>query len=521
MATTNGTSSASSYSYLQTSNGRFSGLASGMDIDSIVEKLMKAEAAKMEKLQQQKQKYEWQRDAYRSVNTKLETFRTDAFDKYAPSTFAAKTASVSDSRVSATATSDATGTLNISSVSSLATATQTISDEVKITENGAERLVKGTDSLGSLGLTTGSFTMKVVQKNGSTVEKTVNYDENESIDTFVKNLNSAGLGVTAMFGNGKLSLTSNTTGEYDDGTIAVDNGSTELFTKLGFGNKMSTNPSGTINLGTGTDAQYVINGIEKSAKTNSFAELGYNVTLNSTFTDSGTPVTISSNTDTEKIVDQVKSFVKMYNDLIGSFNTSIGEKKNYDYAPLTDAQRSAMSESQINTWEEKAKKGLLRGDSSISKVLSEMRTTLYSTQNVDSPYNALYKIGITTSATYTDNGKLEIDEDALRAAINDDADAVASLFGRAEGSNGAADKGGVINQLRAIAKTGIDTITKKAGKDTSVETSYTLGKNISSLTTKIDEWKDKLKTIEERYYKQFTAMETAISNANTQSSLFA
>lgn len=521
MASTNGTTSASSYSYLQTANGRFSGLASGMDVDSIVEKLMKAEAAKMEKLQQQKQKYEWQRDAYRSVNTKLETFRTDAFDKYAPSTFLAKTASVSDSRVSATATSDATGTLNISSVSSLASAMQSVSNEVKITENGSERLVTGADSLASLGLTSGSFTMKVVQKNGSTVEKTVSYDETDSIDTFVKNLNNAGLGVTAMFGNGKFSLTSSATGEYDEGTISVGSESSDLFSKLGFDDKMSANPSGSISLGTGTNAVYVINGIEKSSKTNSFSELGYNITLNNTFTDSGTPVSISSNTDTDKIVDQVKSFVKMYNDLIASFNTSISEKKNYDYAPLTDAQRAEMSESQIATWEEKAKKGLLRGDSAISKVLSEMRTTLYSTQNVDSPYNALYKIGITTSATYSENGKLEIDEDALRAAINDDPDAVASLFGRAEGKNGETDKGGVINQLRAIAKTGIDSITKKAGKETSVETSYTLGKNISSLTTKIAEWKEKLKSIEERYYKQFTAMETAISNANTQSSLFA
>ena len=60
MASTNATGSASSYSYLQTANNRFSGLASGMDIDSIVEKLMKAESAKMEKLQQQKQKYKGQ-----------------------------------------------------------------------------------------------------------------------------------------------------------------------------------------------------------------------------------------------------------------------------------------------------------------------------------------------------------------------------------------------------------------------------------------------------------------------------
>ena len=95
-----------SFSYLSTTGNRFTGLASGMDIDSLVEKLMKAESAKMEKLQQQKQTYEWQRDAYRGINVKLEAFRTEAFDKYKPSTFSTKTASVSDSsKVSVTASS--------------------------------------------------------------------------------------------------------------------------------------------------------------------------------------------------------------------------------------------------------------------------------------------------------------------------------------------------------------------------------------------------------------------------------
>lgn len=53
---------------------RIGGLASGMDIDSMVEKLMQAEKAPLNKLFQQKQKYEWQRDAYRDVNKKLKAF---------------------------------------------------------------------------------------------------------------------------------------------------------------------------------------------------------------------------------------------------------------------------------------------------------------------------------------------------------------------------------------------------------------------------------------------------------------
>ena len=66
----------------------------------------------------------------------------------------------------------------------------------------------------------------------------------------------------------------------------------------------------------------------------------------------------------------------------------------------------------------------------------------------------------------------------------------------------------------------IDSITLKAGKEGAVENTYTLGQNIIDLGTRISDWKDRLKDIEDRYYSQFTAMETAIQNANTQSSLF-
>ena len=47
---------------------RIGGLASGMDIDSIVEKLMQAERMPLNKAFQRKQTLEWQRDAYRNVN---------------------------------------------------------------------------------------------------------------------------------------------------------------------------------------------------------------------------------------------------------------------------------------------------------------------------------------------------------------------------------------------------------------------------------------------------------------------
>jgi flagellar hook-associated protein 2 len=622
------TTSSTTFSYLSTASNRMSGLASGMDIDSIVEKLMKAESAKMEKLQQQKQKYEWQRDAYRSTNIKLEAFRTEAFDKYKPSTFLAKSASVSDSsKVSVKASSSAAGSIEISSVESLAKGASkasalksvntlnsshkltdlgiTASGTAKFTVNGEEKslvynpsdsiesittklksvglenatfvngffdgnnYVNGAFSLGEgvevndgnidflqklgfnaildttlndigqpsipaggytangnstlkdLGLNLngqaqGELTFNVLQSNGSMKATTIEYKETDTIDQLVSRINNSGAGATAIFSNGQLSLSTSATGEAVGGSLQVlsDTGN-ELLKTIGF----SSNPTGQI--ANGTNAKYTVNGITKTSQTNNFTELGYSITLNKTFTAAEGAVSISSSTDTQSVVDQVKSFVELYNGLILSMNTSLKEKKDYNYQPLTDAQKAEMSDDEIKKWEEKAKQGILKNDTAISSVVSNMRSVIYSIgTDKDSKYNSLYNIGITTSTTYTDGGKLVIDEEKLKAAIEANPEAVSDLFTRSEATNGSTDKGGLINQLRSIAKTGIDSIALKAGKEGSVENSYTLGKNIISVDDRISDWKDKLKDIEERYFKQFSAMETAIQKANTQSSLF-
>lgn len=110
---------------------RVGGLASGMDIDALVEKLMNAERVPLNKLTQKKQTYEWQRDAYRGVNTKLKTFDTYIADNLVLKSLNSKTASTSNSSlVSATATGSATGSLSIEGVSQLATSARAVGNQV-------------------------------------------------------------------------------------------------------------------------------------------------------------------------------------------------------------------------------------------------------------------------------------------------------------------------------------------------------------------------------------------------------
>ncbi|UQW98056.1 flagellar filament capping protein FliD [Rummeliibacillus sp. G93] len=512
----------SSYSYLQSSSNRITGLASGIDTESMVEKLMQAQSAQMEKLQQQKQKYEWQRDSYREVNTKLSTFEKTFFDEFGlQNKYPSKTVNISDStKVSVTASGTANGSLSIESVKQLATAGKATTVTLP---QGVEKNTKLSE-LPSFPGQDGMLTLSVLQNDGSMKEVKVAYKGTDTITDFTGKLNKVGL--TALFANGQMSLKANVTGEPQDGKAGsvrfvsdntMENGvestnsqSKGIMELLGFD---TINPL----VENGQNAIYKINGIEMESQSNQVSINGYSITLKQTFAEdpnNANAVTVTSTTDTDAMVDKMKDFITLYNDLMTSLNDKIGEAKYKDYAPLTDAQRSQMTEDQIKKWEEKAKSGLLRNDSIISNALNNLRGTLYKSVDFgDGKGKALFEIGITTTKDYNDGGKLEINETKLREALTKDPESVMKIFTQPDT--------GIVAQMRKISQNTVKEIEERAGKASSVDNTYTLGKQLESLTDKITDWKDRLKIIENRYWKQFSAMEDAIARANSQASYFA
>lgn len=490
--------STSSYSYLQYKN-KVTGLASGMDIDSLMEKLMKAESAQMEKLQQQKQKYEWKRDSYREVNTALSSFEKGIFDNYGLSkNWNAKNVTSTSSAISATASSTASGNLTITEAT-VATAGQKLSTGATVTN---------ATTMKDLSLTgDGEFTIKAINDQGTYTEKTIKYSETDKLSDVLKRINSSGVGVTALMSEGKISLSANSTGTGAEGSIKISADGNKLFEKLGLADA-------TGKVADGTNGSMVVNGLKMESTSNKYNVSGYTINVTNNIAKTDTPAKVSSTTETKTIVDKVKEFVSTYNGLIEDLNKRVSEKKNLSYQPLTDAQKAELKDDEIKKWEDKAKAGLLKGDANINKALSDMRNTLvnYGSGTED----MLSKLGITTSKTWTDNGKLEIDEDKLTKALEADPNVVSRVF------VGDSDKGtkGFISEMRTTAQTAVKDIEKTAGKASSAEDSYTIGKNLKDVNTKIDDWKDRLKTIEERYWKQFAAMESAIQKANAQSSIF-
>lgn len=265
-------------------------------------------------------------------------------------------------------------------------------------------------------------------------------------------------------------------------------------------------------------------------------QFGTEVDFNGTIPDKVTtppstvsPVTMTSTTNVDDMMTKIKEFVNTYNGFIMDLNNQLKQPKYRDYTPLTSEQRENMSESDIKLWEEKAMSGLLRNDTIIRNGLSDMRSLVYQSNPglQDSKYNSLLSIGITTTKNYGDGGTLEIDEKKLRAALEADPEAVEKLFKNSEGKENdivdgkTVDTRGYFDKLRFGSMKSLQVnIEKKAGRSTMTDAQYTIGKNLIDTESRIDTWKSKLKSIESRYWKQFTAMEQAINRANQQSGMF-
>jgi flagellar hook-associated protein 2 len=176
-----------------------------------------------------------------------------------------------------------------------------------------------------------------------------------------------------------------------------------------------------------------------------------------------------------------------------------------------------MKDTQITAWEDKAKSGMLRKDSILSNIVSKMRA------NVSEPISGLtgkYKnsasIGITTG-NYAEGGKLYLDEAKLTAALNEDPDVLNKIFGT-DGATGAQD--GIAVRLYDTLKSSLDKISTEAGisASTSDDTTSSLAKRIRTYNTQLYNMDLRLNKIEDRYYRQFDAMESALMKLNKQSS---
>lgn len=504
-------------------NMRIGGLASGMDIDSLVAKLMSAEKVPYNKLSQQKQKTEWKKDAYRDVNKNLAEFDRFLFNEMTMSSNLQKKSVIStNSAVTAVSINSKNGdTLSIDSVSKLAR-----SGNAKSTINKAGE-VDGSTKLSDLNIGSESVRMQVLQEDGKMKEINLEFNSEDTIDSVISKLKKdTGLNAFYDKDSKQIAISTKATGVSKESftgkngnnevvsektSVFVEEGM-EFFNKLGFGDSQF--------LAKGQNAELTVNGATIERQSNEFELEGLKITLNNTYDGSGSPIQLKTKVDSDNMVNKVKDFVEKYNALIDSLNSLTKETKYKDYSPLTDEQKEEMSEKEIESWEKKAKSGILNNDSIVNSVLNKMRNTLYTNGGgkqdtaEENFANTLYELGITTTNSTKDRGKLVIDEDKLRSAIEKDPEQVFKIFSDTTKGNE-----GLVQKLRKDVNSAVIEIEKKAGRVNSTNQTHELGRLLNEHDKRMENWKRRLQDIEARYWKQFSMMESAINKANQNSSM--
>lgn len=290
-----------------------------------------------------------------------------------------------------------------------------------------------------------------------------------------------------------------------DGNVTVNGGAND--------SSNSTIPKGMAVI-EASDSKIILNGAELTSSSAVVSANGLDITLTG-LTKTDEPITFSVTNDTESVYNSIKSFLKEYNSVMKEMNTLYNADSAKGYEPLTSEEKEAMSDDDVKLWEDKIKKSLLRSDSTLSSIMSSMRSAMMSTVEYDGKTYALSSFGIMTSTDYTEGGLLHIygdaddsvysaKDDKLKKALDEDPDAVIATLT------------GVFGKLR-------ETMSQKmsATKYSSSLTFYNdikMKSDVKSYEDEIEDWEDRLAEMEDSYYSKFTAMETALAKLQSQQS---
>ncbi len=284
----------------------------------------------------------------------------------------------------------------------------------------------------------------------------------------------------------------------------------------GTGSNSSNYSSGAVRVD-GQDAEIYLNDAKFTSDTNSFSING--LTIEALEETGNSEVTINTASDVDGLYDKIKDFLSSYNDTINSLTKQYNASSAKGYEPLTDDEKASMTDTQIEKWEEKIKDSLLRRDGTLDSIINTMTSSMFATTTDSNGKSmSLASLGIHTlglNAAENENHAYHIDgdeddsntstaTDKLREALNSDPDSVVEL-------------------MKKISSNLYEKLGDKM-KSTSLRSAYTVYNDkemkteYSSYTKTIKNWEDRLEEMQDKYYKQFTAMEKALATLNSNTS---
>lgn len=586
---------------------RFSGIASGLDTDSMVKELMKAQSYKKTKVQNQITILDWKKERWQDINSKIYKLYTGSLSKMRlQNNYRTKEVSSSD-ETKVTVTGDATAVAGNHRLKIIQLASsQYVTGEQLVIGNDETNNILGTSTLRELGFQadelSGTDTIIIKSGNKNTY---LDVSDNTTLNDFIARCKSAGINANYDANQKRIFLSSTASGEKNGFEITSCNSTIGTYRnnirkvldysqmneqdKLKvdmaievFGNNLSTedekdkakkviesyleNDNSVLNTALTEYSDNVANIVMIS--NNNLSKLGFQVSKNeegnftldqnvSTYIKAhdskvdyngviltGTTNTIKANglvfnlkgvtekgetqtqdeiiqltvsQDTKAVYDMVKTFLKDYNELLGELNTLYEAPSSRGYDPLTDEEKEAMTDKEVELWETKIKDSLLRRDNTVNSVVSVLKSISSMKVSVDGKTYSLSTFGINT-VNYSEKGKLHLDgdkddimsagnPDKLMTALSDNPEVVAKVLG----------------EFSMKLYTGL----QDKMKSTTLSSALTVYNDKEILKTKeryekeLSKLEERLLMVEERYYNQFTAMEKALAQLNNQSNSLA
>lgn len=270
----------------------------------------------------------------------------------------------------------------------------------------------------------------------------------------------------------------------------------------------------------GCDAEITLNGIRYTGSTNNFSVNGLNITAQVVTGDGdANAISITTSTDTQGIYDKIKDFLSRYNSLINEITSLYNADSAKGYEPLTDDEKDAMSDTEVEKWEQKIKDSLLRRDDNLESLMSAMTSAMSGAVEVNGKKMYLSNFGIKTlgylNAPANQQNAYHIDGDEDDANSSGNADKLMTAITN--------DPDTVINFMQGLADNLYKSVHTKM-QSSSLSSIYTvyndkeMASEYSDYTDLIKKWEEKLQDKEDYYYKKFSSMETALSKLNSQTS---
>ena len=490
------------------------GTGSGIDIESLVTKLMSAEQTPLTALSTKASKIQTKISLIGQFKSLVSSLQTSAESLQNLGNLSGIKATLGNSSALSVTTANSAATANYSvDVLQLARAQQVVSTSGTFTSAGEALVANGS------GAATAKITLNFGTVSGSSFSADVTRVKTISIEAGTDGeitlqdvadaINGGDYGVSASLisdksGSVRLSLTGDETGAenafslgvsyLDSGGAEITPSTTQNLSKLAFDPSQTSSTFAIPTNGSAQDAKMKLNGVEIVRASNTIDDavdgLTFNLTgttLDSEGTSTATTLTVARNSTA--ITTQLQAFVTSYNNLA----KAISSTTSYNATTKTA--------------------GTLQGDSTIRGMQTQLRSLM--TQTFGDGSNStktLSSLGI----AFQKDGTLALDSSKLSTAVEDDLDGVLEFLGAFDQKVSSlapeASKDGFAYKLAQLTK---GMVADDGLFDAKLDG---LNKSVDNITDQKERLNTRLVAIEKRYRAQFTAMDTAIANMQTLSS---